>query len=203
MKKYLAALVAAVSLTALTTACGDDSSSEASDTTSMNMGSDTTASTSALPKGVVQADVTFTESMIPHHEQAVTMADHVLANGVDPQVNALANRIKDAQAPEIELMTGWLKTWGQKMPAGSDHGSMDGMMSDSDMKTFNSASGADLDAMFLSMMMKHHQGAIDMATTEIDEGKDADAIALAKSISTSQQAEIEEMRTLLDQLGSA
>lgn len=206
MKKYLAALVAAASLTALTTACSQDGAGHSG----MDMGGDAATTTtgaeeeSGLPDGVVQADVDFVQGMIPHHQQAVEMADHVLANGVDPEVNALAAQIKDAQAPEIEQMTAWLDDWGQEV---MDHGSMDmsgdGMMSESEMAEFNAASGAELDAMFLEMMIRHHEGAISMANTEIDDGSDADAITLAKAIVATQQTEIDEMKSLLDQLASA
>jgi uncharacterized protein (DUF305 family) len=59
-----------------------------------------------------QADIMFAQMMIPHHAQAVEMSDIVLAKpGLPAEITALATKIKDAQAPEIETMTGWLKTW--------------------------------------------------------------------------------------------
>ncbi len=141
--------------------------------------------------------------MIPHHRQAVEMADHVLADGVDPEVKTIAARIKEAQGPEIETMSRLLEGWKRDVPAEGDHTSMDGMMSDDDMASFMETSGADLDSMFLTMMIEHHEGAIAMANTEITDGEDPDAVALAESISSSQEAEIDEMRTLLGNLTSA
>lgn len=200
MKKYLAALVAAASLTAVTAGCSQDSGGH----NGMDMGgsSETTSGKGALPDGVNEADVSFVQGMMPHHEQAVEMAEHVLEDGVDPEVNALAKAIKDAQAPEIEQMTGWLDDWGRNVSEG-DHSSMDGMMSDSEMEMFSAASGAELDTMFLEMMTAHHEGAIAMAESEIENGEDADAIALAMEISTSQQAEIGVMQRLISALEPA
>ena len=67
---------------------------------------------------------------------------------------------------------------------------------------FLADAGAEFDRMFLEMMTEHHQGAVDMAKTEIADGQNADAIALAREIETSQTAEIQEMQTLLTELGS-
>ena len=65
------------------------------------------------------ADVTFTQDMIPHHQQAVEMADLALMHAKSAEVVGLAKQIKAAQDPEIKTMTGWLKTWGKKTTAES------------------------------------------------------------------------------------
>lgn len=147
------------------------------------------------------ADVTFAQDMIPHHRQAIEMA--MLADGrADrPEVKSLATDIERAQDPEIQTMTGWLEAWGEEVPehaSGMDHGGTDmpGMMSAEDMKALGQASGAAFDRMFLEMMIRHHEGAIQMARTEQANGKNADAIALAKQIEAAQTAEIATMREL-------
>ena len=155
------------------------------------------------------ADVMFAQMMIPHHQQAVEMSDLMLAKAdADPRVLTLARQIKDAQAPEITQMTGWLEGWGfkvQPMDNDMDHSGMsgngmDGMMSDEDMKELEGASGADASRMFLEGMVKHHEGAVEMAQTEISDGENPDAIKLADAIVTSQQQEITVMKDLLTQL---
>jgi len=78
--------------------------------------------------------------------------------------------------------------------------SMPGMMSAAQMQQLTDASGAEFDRLFLEMMIMHHQGAIEMSDTEIAEGNNPDALALAKSIKTSQTAEIAEMQQLLQSL---
>ncbi|GAA1784360.1 DUF305 domain-containing protein [Agromyces lapidis] len=148
------------------------------------------------------ADVTFAQMMIPHHEQAIEMSDSLLEkDGVDEQVRELAEQIKDAQQPEIDQMTDWLDEWGadESMgPAGHDMGAMgDGMMSGEDMGRLDDATGAEASALFLEQMIMHHEGAIDMAEVEVENGENPDAVALAEQIIEDQTNEIAEMQDLL------
>lgn len=143
------------------------------------------------------ADTMFAQGMIPHHEQAVEMSEMMLQKkDIPASVTDLAARIKAAQAPEIETMTGWLKTWNESATMGSGH-SMDGMMGEGDMKQLESAQGTAAARLFLTQMVTHHQGAIMMAQTEMSQGKNADAIQLSRDIVTAQEAEIKEMQDLL------
>ncbi|MGI8948881.1 MAG: DUF305 domain-containing protein [Ornithinimicrobium sp.] len=148
-----------------------------------------------------EADVTFATEMIPHHYQAIQMADMALAAD-DTTLTALAEQIKAAQAPEIETMSQWLTSWGEEVPDGSAMGSMDmgGMMSQEDMDSLMQMQGGGFDAMWLQMMIEHHQGAIEMAQTEVAQGQQPDATALAEQIITAQQAEIEQMQEMSDSL---
>lgn len=118
----------------------------------------------------------------------------------------LATHIKKAQDPEISTMSGWLKTWGEKVPAGDMHGlegmdhsghPMPGMMSDADMKKLKRLSGSAFDTAFLPMMIEHHNGAIDQAQTEHDKGAYGPAKDFAGSIIDSQSAETEQMKKML------
>ena len=173
------------------------------------MGSGSPApSTSAQAAGHNADDVMFAQQMIPHHSQALDMAKLVPSRSTNPKVLDLASRIEKAQDPEIQQMRGWLTGWGagtSEMP-GMTHdampgmgGSMPGMMSDADMQKLGAAKGAEFDKMWLDMMIKHHQGAVDMAKTELQKGSNADAKALAQKIIDAQQAEITEMQGLLAQ----
>jgi uncharacterized protein (DUF305 family) len=150
------------------------------------------------------ADVTFASMMIPHHEQAVEMSDLILAKGgIDAAVTDLAQQIKDPQGAEIVQMSGWLAGWdADPSPSGMsdmDHGG-DGMMSKADMDALQQATERDAARLFLTGMVKHHQGAITMAEQEVANGENPEAKKLAQSIITSQQAEIEKMNTLLENL---
>ncbi len=143
-------------------------------------------------------DIAFVTQMIPHHQQAVEMADILLGKtGVDPRVVDLATQIKAAQGPEITTMTSWLKSWGQPSPEPMDGMEMGGMMSPDDMNALTNASGADSSKLFLEQMIQHHQGAINMANEELSTGKNADALALAKTITDAQTAEIAKMKEIL------
>jgi uncharacterized protein (DUF305 family) len=131
------------------------------------------------------------------------MSDVVLGKeGVDPEVGALAQRIKAAQGPEIAQMSGWLESWGEEAPStdGSSMGGMDhggGMMGDDDMQALSDADGAQASTLFLEQMIEHHRGAIEMADAEVADGQNPEAVALAQAIVDAQQAEIEEMQGLL------
>jgi uncharacterized protein (DUF305 family) len=151
------------------------------------------------------ADVAFAKGMIPHHRQAVEMADLAPERAGSPEVEKLAAEIKKAQDPEIRTLSGWLTSWGEEVPADdaamdhSAHGmeGMDGMMTDQEMRGLEDASGEAFDTAFLELMIKHHEGAVAMARTEQADGAHAPAKNLAGEIITSQSAEIERMNRLL------
>ncbi|WP_461031007.1 DUF305 domain-containing protein, partial [Streptomyces sparsus] len=149
------------------------------------------------------ADVTFAGGMIPHHRQAVEMADLAPDRSASRQVRQLAEEIRKAQEPEIRTLSKWLASWGEPVPAAdashgdhSGHG-MAGMMSAQEMTALDKASGAAFDRAFLRLMIKHHEGAVEMARTERSEGSYAPARRMAADIIDSQSAEITRMRKLL------
>lgn len=155
-------------------------------------------SASATSAGTA-ADVDFAAQMVPHHEQALEMAQAVLERGAAAEVKALAKRIKDAQAPEITRLKAVLTALGGEPASGhAAHG--DGMMSEDEMAVLASASGEELDALFLELMVKHHEGAVVMADAELAEGTDPQARALAQQIKAAQTKEIAEMKALESRL---
>lgn len=169
--------------------------------------SDSSSSSTSAESTHNDQDVTFTQGMLPHHQQAIEMSDMLLDKGsdVDPNVVTLAKQIKAEQAPEIKTMTSWLKAWGEPTTmssmSGMDHSSMSGgMMSDDDMDALEKASAADAGRLYLEQMVQHHTSAVDMAKTEVDKGKNPDAVALAKSIVSSQTEQITQMKDLLSSM---
>jgi uncharacterized protein (DUF305 family) len=154
-------------------------------------------------------DISFAQMMIPHHEQALAMAEMALERAENPEVKALAEQIKGAQDPEIATLNGFLESWGTPpaeggmsgMP-GMDHSGMgdsasSGMMNDDEMDQLGSARGAEFDRMFLEMMIKHHEGAVTESQREVADGANQQAKDLASQIISGQTAEIERMRQLL------
>ncbi|MCF6387222.1 DUF305 domain-containing protein [Mycobacterium sp. MBM] len=200
--------IAAAALTALLLAgCTDNSAPTSGD----GHGEDHAAShsgTGASPgpatEGVAahtSEDVAFAQHMIPHHGQAVEMADILLAkDDVDARVIALAEQIRAAQAPEIQQMQGWLDEWGNPPMPGMDHGSMEGMVAPADIEKLRAAPGPEAARLFLDQMIGHHEGAITMARSEIDGGRYAPAVDLARAIIDTQQKEIDQMRSILGSL---
>jgi uncharacterized protein (DUF305 family) len=162
----------------------------------------------SIPAGAAfnSVDVGFGTDMIPHHEQAIEMAKIAATRAGSQQVKDLAARIEKAQSPEIATLSGWLREWGQPVPSsspGAGHGQhvgMPGMMSDQELKDLTAASGKEFDRMFLQMMIRHHQGAIEMAAKEQQQGQFPAAKTLAGKIATDQAAEIMEMQDLLAKL---
>lgn len=149
------------------------------------------------------ADVMFAQGMIPHHQQAIEMADMALdpAVGAGPDVLDLATRIKAGQDPEIAQMTTWLKDWGQPMAMDTSDGhtmdGMDGMLSPDEMKDLGALRGAEFDTAWMEGMIRHHEGAITMAEDVAAKGEQPEVKALAEQIVAAQRAEIDEMRALL------
>ncbi|MBI4883900.1 MAG: DUF305 domain-containing protein [Actinobacteria bacterium] len=168
-------------------------------------GSDDAASpaTQAAGDAFNEADVTFAQGMVAHHEQAIEMSEIALdpTIGASEAVRDLANRIKGAQDPEIALMSGWLLAWGQPiqmvLTEGHDMSSMEGVMSASEMDALGATTGAAFDTMWMEMMIRHHAGAIAMAQTVKAASANADVLSLADRIIAAQQGEIEEMNALL------
>ena len=166
---------AAVLLAGCSTA--DDPAPASSGTTAVHGGGHA-AGTSAPAETVSHnaADITFNQMMIPHHRQAIVMADLVGGRSTDPAVLDLAARITRAQQPEIDEMTARLAGWGVDAgDAGAgDHAGhdMSGMMSDAEMSALEAASGAEFDRLWLEGMIAHHKGAVQMADDELAAGID-------------------------------
>lgn len=147
------------------------------------------------------ADVMFAQMMVAHHEQAIEMSDIVLAKGgVDQRVVSLAEAIKQAQGPEIAQMQGWLEDWGADRSTDGMHHGGTGMMSHDDLTKLEQADGRGASRLFLTQMIAHHEGAIDMARDQVDAGRDAEAVELARSVISAQTTEIQQMRDLREDL---
>ena len=186
--------------------------------------SSTTDAASAAPSGPTSgepiatehndADVTFAQMMIPHHQQAIAMSETLLGKEDVPQdVRDFAQKVTDAQEPEIQRMEIMLQAWGEpatNQPGNVDHGSaghgsdsssqMNGMMSAEDMTALEDAQGAEAARLYLEQMTEHHRGAIDMAREEVSSGQNPQAVELAQQIAEDQEAEITEIETMLQDL---
>lgn len=221
-RRYGFGIAALAASTLVVGACSNAGSDTAASSTSSAPPSTSAASAETSHN---DADVIFAQGMIPHHQQAVEMSDMLLGkDGIDPKVVALANEVKNAQGPEIEQMQGWLQQWGapstpapsstsmpghdmpgDQMPGSDEMGDMPsmaggghGMMSEADMAALQNAQGEEASRLFLTQMIEHHMGAITMAQDEIDNGQFPAALAMARSIVSSQQKEIDTMQSMLN-----
>lgn len=147
------------------------------------------------------ADVMFAQMMIPHHEQAIEMSEIALdpASGASAAIQDLAIRIRDAQDPEIELMKGFLTTWGAPVNPedGMDHSSMmEGMLTVEELDELAGLQGSEFDTRWAQAMIAHHKGAVAMAEDVLADGKNPETRKLAEEIIANQQAEIDELTPL-------
>ena len=161
----------------------------------------TSGSSSSASASFNKADVSFATDMAGHHQQAVEMSQMLLdKSDIDPRVVTLAEEIKAAQGPEIKQMKSWLSDWGQKSDSMSGMDMGGSMMSDADMNDLKSSTGLAASKLFLTQMTVHHKSALVMAKTEVDSGKNADAVTLAKNIISTQTTEITKMSDILASL---
>lgn len=162
------------------------------------------------------ADIMFAQMMIPHHAQALQMSEYAAAAGAGRRVQVLADRIDGAQRPEIVYMAGWLEDCGEEAPTAKEikdgnmsamamghgeHGSgshtMPGMATKRQLRVLADARGAEFDELFLTLMIRHHQGAVDMAGEVLRGGSEQQMNELASGIAADQSAEISRMDDLL------
>ncbi|MFJ2830536.1 DUF305 domain-containing protein [Streptomyces sp. NPDC087263] len=202
------ALAATTAVAALVLTACSDGAGGGHDMGSMESNSSPTATSTSTASAKAgdhnDADVSFSTEMIQHHRQAIDMAELADSRASSQEVKDLATKIKGAQDPEIRTMSGWLTSWGEAVPddmSGMEHdtsSTMPGMMSSDDMAKLDKASGAEFDTMFLTMMVQHHEGAIEMAKTEQANGTYGPATKLADAVVTAQTAEIEQMKQMLE-----
>lgn len=165
-------------------------------------------SSKSLARSDETLDAHFIEQMIPHHEDAVTMAKLAQENAKRPEVKQLAQNIIDSQGNEIYQMKVWYKDWfGKDLPTGSEIMNQHGMMrnnndmhmgvrgDESDISTLEQAD--DFDIMFVEQMIPHHQMAVMMASMLQQGTTRPEMRRLADDIITTQTSEIEQMRTWL------
>jgi uncharacterized protein (DUF305 family) len=155
--------------------------------------------------GYTVADVEFMQGMIAHHAQAIYMSRMAEAHGANPRVLRLANKIDQSQVAEIRIMQQWLRSNGQMAPDTSSWRTMkmSGMLTDEQIKALDAATGVDFDHAFLTYMIQHHEGALQMVKdlfAKPGAGQEIDVSVFANDVVTVQTAEIGAMRQMLSQL---
>ena len=153
--------------------------------------------------------------MITHHAQAVLIAGWAASHGARPDLRVLCERMVVAQRDEIAFMRNWLRDRGQAVPApdathhrmkmnGVEHDMlMPGMLTPDELDHLDKARGADWDRLFLTLMIRHHEGAMKMVDdlfASYGAMQDDDVYTLASDIHADQEIEIERMEKLLASL---
>ena len=145
------------------------------------------------------ADIMFAQMMIPHHEQAITLSDMAAKNSKNQEILNFAKQIKDAQEPEITQMTAWLTDGGYGLDPGHSMDGMGGMLSDEQLSKLSKLSGAAFDKLFLTSMIEHHKGALQMVIM-IENSTDPKIKLFGDSIIRVQSDEIAYMEQLLTKI---
>lgn len=203
----MAAALVAVVTAAIAAGCGARDSEESSSGGYVAPGIPETPVITGEPASHNADDVAFATNMIAHHKQAIEMSELVSERTANPELQALANQITEAQQPEINIMNVLLVQWnenpdlGTAPEEGGGHGAHDnaaGMVDDATMAELKSLRGAEFDRLWLESMISHHQGAVEMANAEIANGANLDAVAMAETMAATQEAEIEQMKRMLE-----
>ena len=160
-----------------------------------------------IPTGALytEADVRFMQGMIAHHAQAIFMSRLAAAHQASPRLQRFAIKIDQSQTTEIRLMQEWLRANGQVAPDTSSYHSvmMPGMLTAEQIGQLDGAAGPAFDRLFLTLMIQHHNGALQMvadlfATPRA--GQDVDVSVFANDVVSVQTAEIGLMHQMLDNL---
>lgn len=171
-----------------------------------------TAYPTTEPGRYTEADVGFMSGMIPHHAQAVLMAAWVPERSAREDVRILAARIIVAQQDEMRLASNWLRERGEAVPNadaapamhdGAHRLLMPGMLTADELSQLESARGAAFDRLFLTSMIRHHEGALTMVDQLFDSygaAQDETVFRFASDVYADQLAEIERMTTMLEEL---
>ncbi len=154
---------------------------------------------SSAGKVLSSSDAMFLQMMIPHHEQAVIMSDLAIKISTNKELLTLAAQIKSAQNPEIVQMKKWLADDGLGEDPGHSMDGMGGMLSEDELTDLSNSTGKNFDKKFISGMIEHHLGALDMVRM-IEDSKVAELRSFADSITKTQSAEIDLMRKLLTKI---
>lgn len=154
---------------------------------------------------ITEADVRFMQGMIAHHAQAVHMTRMATGAGASARVLKLAQKIDLSQAGEITLMQEWLREHGQFVPDTSSWRTMRmaGMLTAEELRQLEGARGAQFDRLFLTLMIRHHQGALQMVAQLLATpraAQDVDVNILANDVDSTQTAEIGLMWQMLAEL---
>ncbi|GAA2551393.1 DUF305 domain-containing protein [Pseudonocardia hydrocarbonoxydans] len=149
------------------------------------------------PVPVSPADVEFAARMVPHHRQALELAALAPDRAADPGVRAVAERIAAVQGPEIAVLESWLARHGGAHLPHADHAAMPGMATPAQRDELAAADGPGFDALFVALMIAHHEGALEMAAQVRSSGTDLTIAEFADGVVATQSADIDRLRGLL------
>jgi uncharacterized protein (DUF305 family) len=190
MRRAAGAIAAVLLAVGVLTACGGSPEHRAASSS---------ANQTSEPADHNAADIAFARNMVPHHKQAVQMAQMVPTNTANQRIIALANQITVTQVPDMQAFTAWLmqrQDQDTHQAQGHDSRGMPGMVDPATMTRLQSLNGAEFDRLWLTTMIAHDRGAVALAQDELAHGRNADVMYLARTIIANEQAEINQMQQM-------
>jgi len=156
--------------------------------------------------GDASSEAGFLRDMVTHHSQAVDMAMRIRDRTSDENLFLLSTDIALTQSTDMGTMQGYLQVWdlpltGQDKPmAWMDHsvdGPMPGMATPEQREQLDSLPVDDAEVLFLQLMIRHHQGGVEMAEALLQRSDQPNVTLIAERIINSQNAEIGTMNQML------
>lgn len=177
-------------------ACGTQTAPSTQDTAAAPAGAMAGMSAAPAAAGFNQADVAFAQMMIPDHQMVAAMAALAEKKASSSDLKSLAAQMAKDNTASAATLQGWLKQWGK--PAAGDMAgmTMPGAMTSKDMDMLTSMSGMQFDMMFAQMMVKHHQGSLQMARDEAAKGASAEAKAMATDMVSTLSAQAKKLQAV-------
>jgi uncharacterized protein (DUF305 family) len=150
------------------------------------------------PPAFNDADVGFLQAMIPHHQQAISIAKLATGRTRRPELTRLAATITTRNAAEIASMRVWLTRWRQPLTAGTNPSLLPGMLAEGQLEWLQMRTGVQFERGFLTMMGTHHQGAVELAEAELHAGASIEVKAFAQQLLAAQHREIRQLQQWKD-----
>ena len=196
--RRIATGAAAVGAAVILSACGSQDTGTAGQSDNAAAAPAASQAATGTQASFNDADVAFVQMMIPDHQMTAEMAEMAEKKADSKDLKTLAAQMRKEQPAAVATLQGWLKAWGK--PTSSDMAGMDmpGAMSDKDMDMLDSMSGMEFDMMFAEMMIKHHEGSMQMARDEQANGASTEVKAMAADMLEQQQAEVQQLRKIAD-----
>ena len=151
--------------------------------------------------GTADPDVTFARQSLVQHSETLLLVDEAARRGVSPDVTAAVEQVRADRTADVEALTDLLEGWDEEVPATArdhahaGHGQAEGVAELAGEK------GADFEGAWLDLITDQHEDALDLAETEVEEGRDAAAVRLAREMAARLEQQVAQLERLEDRVG--
>jgi len=150
--------------------------------------------------GGEDVDVTFARQALGTAAETLLLVDEAARRGVSPQVSAAVEEIRSQQTADVEALTDLLDGWDEKVPATARDHTHAGHAASEGHDELAGERGPDFEDAWLDLMADQHEDALDLAETEVEEGRDAAAVRLAREMKARLEQQVARLERLEDQV---